>query len=122
MERSESGTFTLLPEGEKLFEIFEIGPKIPTAKSYYRTWKFNTFHDDNTSQVWQNVMAWEEIPLLEVLGYEKDERGGIDWDIDDIAGQKRVRATVYHEEYEGKTYAKVKDFKSASADDKEIPF
>jgi hypothetical protein len=122
MERSEGGNFVLIPEGEALFEVFDISAKVPTAKSHYRKWKFNTFYDGEVRQIWQNVMAWDELPLLMVMGYEPDSKGGVDWDISDIVGHKRVRGTVWHEPYEGKPYAKIKDFKPASADDQEIPF
>ncbi len=123
MERSESANYILLPPGEMVFEVFEIGAKVPTPKSYYRTWKFNTVYDGEIQQIWQNVMAWDEVPLLEALGYEKDEKDGIDWEIDDIVGHKRVRAEVWHEPYNGKTYAKVRNFKPAgNADSETIPF
>lgn len=118
MPRSESNN-PLLAEGKYIFEVFEISEPIKTAKSFYRLWKFNTVGGESY-QIWQNVFAWEEVPLLCALGYEVDEKGGVDWEMPDIVNSRRLQATVYHETYEGKTRAKVKDF--IQVNDDEIPF
>jgi hypothetical protein len=121
MPRSEGSQFSLLPEGERLFYVYEIGEEIKTEKSHYRVWKFNTMADGNIQQVWQNFFPFQEVPLLEAVGMKKDDKDGIDWEIDFVL-RKRFLATVYHEKYKEKTYAKVKDFKKCSDDDQSIPF
>ena len=129
MPRSESG-FMLLPEGEMVFEIKAIGSEIKTEKSHYRVWEFTTMLDGEVQLIKQNMFPFMEIPVLEALGFKKDEKDGIDWEIMDVLG-KRIRATVWHNKYKGKdkqgnevdrVSAKIRDPKPATAQDEEIPF
>lgn len=123
MPRSEGKRFKPLAEGEHLLQIFEIGDEVKTKKSHYRVWEFIARENEETFKVMQNLFPWDEVPLLVALGYDEDEKGGVDWEIEDVKN-KLVRAHIYHDEYEGKTYAKVKEFIPAKDDDEmeEVPF
>ena len=123
MPYSEGSTFSPVSEGAHIFQVFEIGDDVPTAKSSYRVWKFNTEEDGKVKQLRQNFFSWDEVPMLSAMGYEKDKDGGVQWEREDVEG-KRFKGLVKHREYQGKSYANIVDFKPLTEEEKadEIPF
>ena len=112
--------FSLPSEIEHIVQVFEVSEEMPTKKTHYRKWKFNLEEDGEVMQVRMNLFPWEAVKVLQALGYEKDEEGYFDWEVEDVVN-KKLKATVFHEEYNGKKYAKLKDFMPL-ASSTDIPF
>lgn len=111
----------MLKEGEYLFEIYEVSSRVKTAKSHYRTWKFNTVINGETEQIWINYFPFTVGELLLVLGYEQDKNGYFDWDDEEVIGKKFIAKLTY-ELVEGKNYPRLSNFKSVETSSEEIPF
>lgn len=112
----------LLPEGMYETTVDEVKLEDNNGKPYL-AWKFKTIDDDpkfdgktlynNTSLQPQSL--WVLASLLDCLGVERPN-GPMDLDLEELVGLE-VMLQVEHEEYEGKTRAKVVDFMAATDSD-----
>ena len=106
---------------EYQWQIKEIGEKVPTAKSHYRTWIFTTFIDGNVEEMRVNMFPWQAAEIAEILGFKK-ENGKVKVDYDQIEG-KSLFAKVVFEKYvkngEERTGKRLDSFRF---DKDEIPF
>jgi hypothetical protein len=111
-----------LAAGKYKFIITEVGDRVPTQNSHYRTWKFKTLVDGGTKEIWQNLFPFTALPMLAALGYEKKD-GRIEWDTDDVIG-KEVQATLFYEKDKndpGKEYPRLGEWREIEQSE-QIPF
>lgn len=112
----------LLPEGMYEATVDEVKMEDNNGKPYL-SWKFKTIDDDpkfdgkalynNTSLQPQSL--WVLATLLDCLGVERPD-GPMDLDLESMVDME-IMLQVEHEEYEGKTRAKVVDFMAAGEAD-----
>jgi len=107
MERTSNG-FVKFPKGKYIFKCRERPEKFKAGKSGHRyNIKFLVRDiDDDRKDTWtkkysQNFFSWDIKPLLLAMGFEKDETGHVDWELDDLIG-KVVEAEIDHLPSEGK--------------------
>lgn len=112
-------TRVLLPEGVYNAKVDEIKLEDNDGKPYL-SWKFKTIDDDpklNDKPLYNNPSLqpqslWVLGQLLDTLGVERPD-GPMDIDFDELLGLE-LGLLVEHEEYQGKTRAKVVDFTPAT--------
>lgn len=112
----------LLPEGVYDATVEKVTQEENNGKPYL-SWEFKTIDDDpkfdkkklynNTSLQPQSL--WVLAQLLDCLGVERPE-GPMDLDLEELIGLE-ISLHVEHEEYEGKTRAKVVDFMAMADSD-----
>jgi hypothetical protein len=123
MKENMNSNFEKLPEGNYVWEIYEISEPQKKEKCIQRTWKLNTVHNGETTQVWFYMRPWEYYAILNAMGYEKDANGDIEWEKEDIAGKKKMfYGMLTYRTFNGKDYAQMSMVKAMSKEETEIPF
>jgi len=107
----------LLPEGEYVVEVESVELGESQSGNEMLTWVFKTKeHADkklNGQKLWYYTVLnanslWNLKNLLETLGVEVPD-GPMDLDFDELVGEEMI-GIVAHDEYDGKTRAKLDDF------------
>lgn len=105
-ERTSDG-FVKFPKGKYRFKAIARPEKFKCGSAYRYNIKFHVKDinadkkDDWTEKYTQNFFSWTIKPLLLAMGFDEDEEGHIDWELDDII-DKEVEATIDHLPASGK--------------------
>jgi hypothetical protein len=115
--------FREYPEGEYVFEIYDVGEAEPTEKTTFRWWTLNFFAEGETQRLRLRMPVWKYADILISVGC-KTVDGAIDWEPAQIVG-KRFKANLTYREWDGKRYPNLEYAHSDGAikdDSNDIPF
>jgi hypothetical protein len=131
----ESGAFELVPVGTYDVTIEEVAPKQTSNGDPMMNVMFKIVRGDFLgSHLWDNIIfPYDGSPAVKIkgrtmhflhaIGEPYEDKENLAYDTDNWIG-KPAKVEVYHEPYNGKTYAKIKEYiiDEVLENDENVPF